>query len=304
MNEIKLFRISGQTAAEISPNPIGLEKSVQNLIEANLEPLLGVTFLRSEFPTGRNHRGRVDTLGIDENGCPVIIEYKREINVNVITQGLYYLDWLLDHKADFALLAQQVLGATGAERVDWSAPRLICIAPDFTKYDEHAVKQIDRNIDLMRYRQFGSDLLVLELVYSTSASSAAPLGDKALPQGARKAGDKPVSQALIEMDPPMRELHEALREYLVNLGDDVQEKQLKLYVAYRRIRNFACVEVQKSRLLVHVRLNPDEVQVEPDFTRDMRTTGHWGTGDLEITIRTVDDLRKAQPLLQRSYEAA
>jgi RecB family endonuclease NucS len=47
--------------------------------------------------TGKTHRGRIDSLGLDENGCPVIIESKRKLNENVINQGLFYLDWLLDH---------------------------------------------------------------------------------------------------------------------------------------------------------------------------------------------------------------
>jgi hypothetical protein len=37
-------------------------------------------------------------------------------------------------------------GKDEAAKVEWSAPRLICIAGDFTRYDEHAVNQISRNI--------------------------------------------------------------------------------------------------------------------------------------------------------------
>jgi len=47
-------------------------------MEQNLDTLLGVTFLASEYATGKTHGGRIDTPGIDENGFPVIIEYKRE----------------------------------------------------------------------------------------------------------------------------------------------------------------------------------------------------------------------------------
>lgn len=60
--------------------------------------------------------------------------------------------------------------------VDWTAPRLLCIAGDFTRYDEHAVLQIDRSIELIRYRQYGSELLLFALVNSTT-SGEAPRGD-------------------------------------------------------------------------------------------------------------------------------
>ena len=113
-------------------------------------------------------------LGIDENNCPVIFEYKRASNENVINQGLFYLDWLLDHKADFELLVMRTLGKEFSDKLDWSMPRLICIAGDFTKYDEYAVKQINRNIDLVRYKKFGDDLLLFEL---TNSNVAKPIND-------------------------------------------------------------------------------------------------------------------------------
>lgn len=89
MGDIKLFRLSAGSAVEVAAGRPGLEKSLQNLAEANLETLLGVRFLATEHSTGKKHSGRIDTLGIDENGCPVIIEYKRTLNQNVINQGLF-----------------------------------------------------------------------------------------------------------------------------------------------------------------------------------------------------------------------
>jgi predicted transport protein len=53
-----------------------------------------------------------------------------------------------------------------------------------------------------------------------------------------------------------------------------------------------------------VKLNPDTVTLEKEFTRDVRQIGHWATGDLEISIRNKEDLIKAQPLVARSYEEA
>ena len=102
-------------------------------------------FLASEHATGKTHAGRIDTLGIDENGSPVIVEYKRSTNQNVINQGLFYLDWLMDHRAEFEMLVIEKLGSKAVEDVDWESPRLMCIAGGFTRYDVHAVAQIDRS---------------------------------------------------------------------------------------------------------------------------------------------------------------
>ena len=151
MSDIKLFSLDGGKAKELPGSSVPLEKSLQELMEANLEPLLGLRFLASEHSTGARHGGRIDSLAIDENGSPVIIEYKRSTNQNVINQGLFYLDWLLDHRSEFELLVMKQLGQEEADGLDWSAPRLVCIAGGFTRYDEHAVQQMGRSIDLIHY---------------------------------------------------------------------------------------------------------------------------------------------------------
>lgn len=87
-----------------------IEKSLQSLLERNLFDFLGIRFVATEYSTGKSHRGRIDTLGLDENNCPVIIEYKRTMNENSLNQVLYYLDWLLDHKAEFQLRVSELFG--------------------------------------------------------------------------------------------------------------------------------------------------------------------------------------------------
>jgi hypothetical protein len=166
MSDIKLIQVSANNVSELAGQSVQVEKSLQGLFEAHLEELLGIRFIASEHSTGPVHGGRIDTLGLDEDGDPVIIEYKRAINQNVINQGLFYLDWLMDHKKDFEWLVLEKLGSTAAKTVDWSAPRLLCIAGDFTRHDEHAVNQIPRNIELLRYRKFGDGLLMIELVHA------------------------------------------------------------------------------------------------------------------------------------------
>lgn len=261
---------------------------------------MGVTFLATEYSTGSNHGGRIDTLGIDENGSPVIIEYKRATNENVVNQGLFYLDWLMNHKAEFELLVLKNLSKEDSENIDWNNPRLLCIAGDFTKFDEHAVKQMNRNIELIRYRKFGEDLLLLELVNVTEAKN----GSTASSPASKKQDYKTVSEYLESANQELTDLYHSLRDYMINLGDDVQEKTLKYYIAYKRIKNFACVEVppQSNKLYVFVKVDPDDVELEEGFTRDVREIGHYGTGDLEITIRNQTDLEKAEPLILKSYE--
>jgi predicted transport protein len=300
VSDVKLFRTTPAPAIELHGSAVSVEKSLQTLIEANLDVFLGVRFLATEYSTGKSHAGRIDTLGLDENNSPVIIEYKRSTNQNVINQGLFYLDWLLDHRAEFVLLAMQVLGPAVQDAVEWTAPRLLCIARDFTRYDEHAVQQIDRNIELIRYRRYGEELLLLELLNASRPTVvAATDSDVAAKPGAAKM----VVQYLAQSPPELHALYDSLEAYLMSLGDDVQKKETKVYIAFRRLKNFACIEVhpQAGELLCFVKVDPDEVVLEPGFSRDVRNIGHFGTGDLELRLKSPVDLDRAKPLLDASY---
>ncbi|TWH03141.1 putative transport protein [Nocardioides sp. J9] len=306
MSDLKLFRLSGGEATELVSASVALEKSLQTVVERNMEPLFGVRFLASEYSTGVKHGGRIDSLGIDENSSPVIFEYKRAVNENVINQGLFYLDWLLDHRAEFQLLVMKRLGADEADSIDWRNPRLICVASGFTRYDEHAVQQINRSIELVRYRDFGGELLALELMTSTKVEVTSPEGAPT-PKGSVSAtSSKTVTEYLAQSPAELQDLYAELDAYCEGLGDDVTKKALKFYFAFRRLKNFACVEVhpQTRTLLVYLKVDPDSLDLEDGFSRDVRNIGHFGTGDLELRIQTPEQLAKALPLIQKSYEAS
>ncbi|MGP8298264.1 DUF5655 domain-containing protein [Streptomyces inhibens] len=295
MSGLKLFNTQGGVT-EVVPRLAEVEADVQGLIEAHMETTLGVRFLASEYSTGPVHGGRIDSLGIDENGAPVLVEYKRGTDAGVINQGLFYLSWLMDHRAEFGHLVRDRIGATTASQVLWSAPRLICVAGDFTRYDIHAVREHRRSIDLVRYRLFGDDHIGLETVASYTGQKAAPAAAR------RRAAGVP---SMRRQDGALTELAAAVDEALLGLGDGITRIQRKQYRAYQRLRNFACVcPPQQTKLLVYLKVDPKSVDLIPCFTRDVTGLGHHGTGDLELQLRTERDLERAQDLFRLSYAAA
>ncbi len=292
---LKLFNTqSGVT--EVVPRLAEVEEDVQDLVEAHMEKMLGVTFLASEYVIDCVDGGRIDSLGLDENGAPVIVEYKRGTDAGVINQGLYYMAWLTNHKDAFRSLVRDRLGVPAASQILWSAPRLICVAGDFTRYDVHAVREHRRSIDLVRYRYFGSGHFGLETVASVTGHSA-----RAKRVRRRVAGASPVRH----QGGAMAELAAAVDEVLVGLGDGVTRVQRKQYLAYQRLRNFAClIPPQQTKVLVYLKADPTAVDLAPGFTRDVTGLGHHGTGDLEVQLRTERDLERAQDLFRLSYAAA
>lgn len=295
MAEIKLFSLN-EGVKECTSSRVVLEKDLQTLIEQNMETFFAVRFLKSEYAITN---GRMDSIGIDENNSPVIFEYKRSQNENVINQGLFYLDWLLDHKADFKLLVIDRLGMEAAEGIDWSVPCVICIAHDFTKYDVHAVNQMQRNIKLVSYRKYDSGLLLLEHL---NAPTVKPVIESAGNEsGTKGSAQKTHLEKLAAISDNMKNLYHSLCDFIESLGDDIVSNQLKFYLAYKKAQNMACIEIYNKQIVLFLKLNPETVGLEDGFTKDMRGIGHYGTGDLQITIKNAVDFEKAKPLLERVY---
>ena len=148
---------------------------------------------------------------------------------------------------------------------------------------------------------------MLDLLAATSVKGAPSVTIGAASgegEGVAPGKYKTISDVLEELDATMTDRFEALRAYFRALGDDVQEAILRFYIAFKRIKNFACVEFRPttSKILVYVKVDPANVPLEPGFTRDVSNIGHYGTGDLEITLTKSEDLERAMPLIKRSYE--
>ncbi len=295
MAEIKLFSLN-EGVKECTSSEVILEKELQTLIEQNMEIFFGVRFLKSEYAVTN---GRMDSIGIDENNSPVIFEYKRSQNENVINQGLFYLDWFLDHKADFKLLVIDKLGMEAADNIDWSVPCVICVAHDFTKYDMHAVNQMQRNIKLVSYRRYDNGMLLLEHLNTPIVKPIMEnVGDE---NGTKNSTQKTHMEKLAAISENMKNLYHSICDFIESLGDDIVSNQLKLYLAYKKVQNMVCIEIYNKQIILFLKLNPETVELENGFTRDMRSIGHYGTGDLQITIKNAADFERAKPLLERAY---
>ena len=125
-----------------------------------------------------------------------------------------------------------------------------------------------------------------------------------MPKISSRTSGSTVTEKLAKASTEVKDRFESLKAFAQALGDDVEIKTLKNYFAFKRIKNFASVEVhpQTSKIVVFAKSDFKNVHLEEGFTRDVRNIGHFGTGDLEITIGSDDELERAKPLIVRSYE--
>ena len=110
------------------------------------------------------------------------------------------------------------------------------------------------------------------------------------------------AEKLASMNEDAKNVYASICDYIESLGDDISMNQVKYYVAYKKIQNFVCIEVYKDAVTLYLKLDPKTFILEDGFSRDVSTTGHRGTGDLEITLKTLSDFEKAKEYISKAYE--
>ena len=304
-----IFEISKNKLLPVEQKNFSLEKELQTLIEENLTAVFNCRFVASEFSTGAQHAGRIDSLALSEEDNPVIIEYKRVISSELINQSLFYLHWIQDHKGDFEIAVQRALG--NGTQVDWSDVRVICIAPDYKKYDLYAVQVMGANIELWKYRLFTNNSLYLEKVLPDISSTSS------IPQSSDKnpimvaAGKKAAlvratatytfDQHLEGKPKRIQELMHTVREFVTGLDSAIEEVPKKFYVAYKASQNIVCMDAKSKNIKLWVKLKPSDIAEPPKSFRDVSNIGHHGTGDVEFTIASQVEFDEVKKYIELAY---
>ncbi len=301
-----LYQLKQNTVQQIKPSSFKNERELQKLFEANLESLLGVRFVASEFTTGDRQRGRIDTLGLDEDGTPVIVEYKKSSKENVINQGLFYLDWLVDHKGDFALAAQEVLGKD--IEIDWSSPRLILVAESFSEYDKYAVNRIGANIQLWTYRKYGHDYLFLDSIFANTSPTTVKKNKPEATKNTEEDSDEEIiiyttDDHLRDKPNELKTLFDAFREriFALNADGDILEKASKIYVSYKHGKNFCEVAFLANSMKIWLDIPFSDIDDPNKICRDVSKVGHHGTGHAETKLSNMTEIDNVMFLVEQSY---
>ena len=272
-----LFAVTKTTLSTVGQTNFAAEKALQTLIEHNLESVFGCRFVATELPTGV-HTGRIDTLALSEDNNPVIIEYKKVESSELVNQSLFYLSWIKDHRGDFEIAARKSLG--NKVKVDWSDIRVICLAPNYKKYDLYAVQVMGANLELWTYRLFKNNSFYLEEVAQKSiatspsdsrAGNRLTAGQKAALS--RKTGSYTVEQHFKNKPVLIKELAQSIQEFLLGLNPAVEEVPKKFYIVYKISQNIASMNVQKAKVLLFVKLDPKKVHAPEKLARDV--TNNW-----------------------------
>ena len=289
-----LFEIDHDKVRLIGPEEFDNEAALQRLFDANLEDITGVRLVESQY---RIPNGRIDSLGIDENAIPVVIEYKWGHDPGAIIQGLSYLGWVRENRRTFEMLIREKFGDL---KVNWSsAPRLLIVAKQFSDKEVSAIGLVSASVELKRYSFYGNLLSIEDVTPLRPAAADRNSKTPVSPEEARSP------DALVRKAPPaLRDLFFELRDSILGLGDDVREKVGGWYSDYRKSSTFATVTPQpkNNQLLVYIKMGDRPIRDPQALTSPIPPSYGYGKLNTRFVIRQQSQLDYALGLIAQAYD--
>lgn len=317
----KLFAITAGKAIQ----PVGTlpgfseEFELRDIAANNLGALFGIRFFAKEYSL---HDGRADTVGISEDNCPVLIEYKKGKDSTVVNQILTYYHEIMENKKEFRWNVGEKLGIDTANKLNFKGFRLICLAGEFDKKDFSAWKS-HQNIELVTYRYFDNNTLLLEWVKGQAPQPPVrkqkTLPEPSTPAPASPPSPRPASRPasniknvnstlrykINKCNSSTKALYNELSQGIANLGKDVTHHEGSRLNTFKVRQRFAALRPfpKKNKVTILVKLDPKQEDIIPGFTRDTTNiTTEANDCHLEITVKDQQQVKKALKLCRKAYD--
>ena len=298
---MRLYQINKGKLAQIKEEPFKLERDLQKLVEENLDTLLGLQMIKSEFPI---EDCRFDTLAYDpEEKSFVIIEYKRDTNNNITDQGMTYLNLILAHK-EAAVLEMNNLFRKNLRigDINWESTKVIFITSSFTKFQRGSLNP-GLPIELLEIKKHGTNLI-----------SATPLQKKGDPIGmnhiikkssvfekvAKEIKNYTEEDHLVHGSESIKELYKQFKDAILNLDDQIEVQAKKPYIAFKKNgSNISDIEIQKKQLKIYANAKWGELDDPKGIFENISEIGHWGNGHYRVVVNSSKDLEYIMSVLKQ-----
>ncbi|MCQ2667342.1 DUF262 and DUF1524 domain-containing protein [Helicobacter pylori] len=99
-----------------------------------------------------------------------------------------------------------------------------------------------------------------------------------------------------------RELFDILSKEIKALDERITEKFNQEYISYMFDKNFVDIVVQNKDLKLYLNMPFNELQDEKNLARDMTNKGHLGNGDIEIKLKTKENIPYCLGLIKQALE--
>jgi len=299
---MKIYNLEKKNLEYIKEKPFKLERDIQNIFENNLNKILGLSLVKSEFSIKNK---RIDTLAYDkQSNAFIIIEYKRSKNISVVDQGFTYLSLMLENKADFIVEYNETLKQNLKRTdVDWSQTRVVFVSTSFTENQRTATNFKDIAIELWEVKRYENNLIsVNQIKKSKSAESIKPItsSNKQLENITKEIKVYSEEDHTVNKSDDIIELYETYRDAIFNLTSDIEIVPKKLYIAFKKDKNIVDIVILKKGLKLFINLSKSQLDDPKKIMRDVSNTGHWGNGDYETIVKDTKDLEYIMSLIKQA----
>jgi len=299
---MKIFVNKSGKLVSHKEKPFKLEREIQKLFESNLQDIMGLDVVKSEF-TIKNKR--IDTLAFDsKTRAFTIIEYKRDKNISVVDQGFTYLSLMLENKADFIIeYNENNAKPLKREDVDWSQTRVAFVSQSFTDNQVLATNFKDIAIELWEVKQYDDNLITIHNIKKTqSAESIKPISqqNQAFKKVAEEIKVYSEEDNLATASEEIVELYERFKSAILNLADGIEVKPQKFYIAFKKDKNIVDLQIQKNSIKIFINKKKGTLDDPKKLTRDVSEIGHWGNGDYQVQVSNDENLEYIMSLIKQA----
>ncbi|MEQ3307327.1 DUF5655 domain-containing protein [Fusobacterium varium] len=278
-----------------------LEKELQLFVENNLEQLLNLELIKSEFLI---ESYRIDTLAFDkENKSFVVIEYKRGSSYSVIDQGYSYLATVLNNKAELILeYNERRENSLKRDEIDWSQTRVIFISQSFTKYQKDSLNFKDLPIELYEVKKYEENIISFVAITRKENSESINLiskKDVIIEKVSKEIKKYTLDDHFKNSNENIIELFNVYKEKIEEMLPEIEIEPKKLYIAFKLNRkNLVDFKLQKDMFKIWINAKEGILDDSKKMAKNVAKIGHWGNGDYELTIKNFEGLEYILSLIK------
>ena len=285
------YKIYTDQLTLIKEKPFKLEKEIQNIVEKNLQTLLWLDFIKTEFSIGTF---RIDSLAFDSDKKSfVIIEYKRDKNFSVIDQGYAYLSLMLNNKAEFILeYNESKSGTLKRNDVDWSQSKVLFVSPNFTTYQKEAINFKDLPIELWEIKRFTNDTLSFEQIVNRSSKESIKTvsNSETITTVSKEIKVYSEQDHLENIEDDFLNIYAEIKEFLLSFGEDITIYPKKKTIGFKIGSKVFCdIVMQNKGIRLFLNAKKGTLKDPECITRDVSEVGHWGNGAYEVRFPLKSD---------------
>lgn len=298
---MRLYQINKGKLSKIKEEPFRLEKDLQKLVEDNLETLLGLQLVKSEFTIQDR---RFDTLAYNpEDKSFVIIEYKRDKNSSVIDQGYTYLNIILEHKEAAVLeLNNQFKKNLSVKNIEWQTTKVIFISSSFTEFQQGALNE-GLPIELLEIKKHGTNLLSITPIQKKGDSismNSIIRKSSVFEKVATEIKTYTENDLLKKASEEIKELYSQFKTAILNLDGQIEVQAKKNYIAFKKNSSNICdIEIWKKQLKIYANAKWGKLEDPKNIFTNVSNLGCWGNGDYRTNVSSNKDLEYIMSVIKQ-----